>query len=260
MKLRKLLFTTFAALIVVNSFAQLSQRTNDPGNFKYGTRPQSGDWGLNFQLYAVGGTNFLSYFKDMPIINVQHYMDNNTALRLGIRASKHKTVFKGNSDSVLFNPDNLSKVKYRESTREYMIYIGLEKHFSLTNILDVYMGGQIPLGFSGDVVDNNQNYLNGDKAYFTTRTNSFLYGIEGFLGLQAFIADLPIAIGAEWGIAGYGRFFDKTLHTADITGLDSQKYYTTGSDPSNTEYSKLSSKKFDMDNMVRFRISYYFNR
>jgi hypothetical protein len=257
---QKLLLFSVAAMFAVSSFAQLSQRTNDPSNFKFGTRPQAGDWGLNLQLYAAGGSNFTNYFQDVPIVNLQYYKDADLAFRFGIRASKHKTVFKGESNEDMYNPNGLSEIKYKSSAREYMVYVGAEKHFSMTNILDVYTGAQIPLGFSGNTIKNKISYTNGDEGKTITRSNSFIYGVECFVGLQAFIADLPIAVGAEWGLAGYGKLFDRTYNYSEYTGMDTQEYYTTNADASGTEYTKLHSRKFDMDNMVRFRISYYFSK
>jgi hypothetical protein len=274
MKLKKLLVTICAVAIAMSSFAQLSTRIDDPSTFKFGTRPVAGDLDLNLQLYAAGASNFKSYFQDMPIINMQYYLDSDMALRFGIRAAKHKTIFKGETDSTSGKNDqytiggntiNLKTLKYKTSTREYMIYLGLEKHYSPTNLLDVYWGGQIPIGFSSDVtqhnVDYTSNYIDSRKYYSTTRTNSIIYGVEFFLGLQAFIADLPIAVGVEWGYAGYGKLRNKTYNKIEQTDYPQTLEYYTSSDlgsNSGTQFTKLNSRKFDMDNMIRFRLSYYF--
>jgi hypothetical protein len=281
MKLKKLLVTICAVAIAMSSFAQLSTRIDDPSTFKFGTRPVAGDLGLNLQLYAAGASNFKSYFQDMPIINMQYYLDSDMALRFGIRAAKHKTIFKGETDTVGGKDDgytsingtafNLKTLKLKTSTREYMIYLGLEKHYSPTNLLDVYWGGQIPFGFSSDVtqenIDYTSTYTDSRKRYLTQRTNSIIYGVEFFLGLQAFIADLPIAVGVEWGYAGYGKLRNKTYTKIEQTEYpQSLEFYSgdVGVNPSQVtsnsglQFTKLNSRKFDMDNMIRFRLSYYF--
>lgn len=251
-----------AAFIAMSSFAQISQRVNDQNTFKYGAQPQAGDWGINIQPFAIpgdSGTHFLKqYFNGMPIINVQYYLSNNLALRAGLRASKHKTVFSGD----VYNPNPMdgdpSKGKYKSSSREYMVYLGIEKHFAPTNLLDVYMGAQIPLGFSGSTSINNIDYVGGGKNYSTIRTNSIVYGLEAFLGLQLFIADLPIAVGLEWGYAGYGKLSDKTYTMTD-NGTTKTEFYTTSSAPG-ARFKSLSSRTFDAVSMTRMRLSYYFNR
>lgn len=265
MKFKQLLLTCLMVGMFLSSFAQLSKRSNDPSNFKFGTRPQNGDWGVNMQLYAVGGNSFNNYFKSLPIINVQHYIADDKAIRFGVRASKAKTLFTGESTAeldtlnTLLNGD-LAKQKNRQSTREYMFYLGLEKHFAPTNLLDVYVGAQGSLGFSSDVNQSKIDYLTaGRKNYTMSRSNSLIYGLEAFIGLQAFVADLPVAVGIEWGLAGYGKLFNKTFNSIE-TETKTTEYYTTDSDPATLYYSKLSSRKYDLDNMVRFRISYYFNK
>jgi hypothetical protein len=257
MSCKKFTLSLLAIAITVGSFAQLSQRTNDPGNFKFGTRPQEGNWGLNFQMPLLGGNTFTDYFKDMPIVNMQYYLSNDLALRTGIRASKHKTVFAGESDVSLVN-NGLSKIYNKHSEREYMIYLGLEKHFAPTNLLDVYIGAQVPFGFSSTVDRNDEDYIDNTRLYTTQRNNSFVYGVEGFFGIQAFVADLPVAIGAEWGYAGYGRLYNRTYNSID-NGITKQEYYTNN-DGSTTQYKTLNSRTFDAVSMVRLRISYYFNK
>jgi hypothetical protein len=260
MNLKKSVFAILAIFIAVNSFAQLSERTNDPGNFKFGTRPLAGDWGLNLQMYTTGAANFDAYFQNVPIVNLQYYLTNELALRFGIQATKHKTVFAGEGyDTTVTVNTDLGKFSYKTSTREYMVYAGVEKHFALTNLLDVYVGGQIPLGFSGNTQLNDYTF-NSLANNELVRTNYFIYGMEAFLGLQVFLADLPIAVGVEWGIAGYGKLFNSTYHSEQANGGPVQNFYTVPGNNTSPAYSSLDSRTFDMESMVRFRISYYFNK
>jgi len=246
----------------ISSFAQLSQRSNDSGNFKFGTRPQAGDMGVNLQFYSpAAANNFRSYFENVPIVNLQYYLSDDAALRFGIRASKDLTLFRGeNNDSTI---TTIKSGKEKNSEGEYMIYLGAEKHFALTNLLDVYLGAQLPLGYQFSTTINDYEAHTGDYMRNTVKERATLYGLECFVGLQVFIADLPLAVGAEWGIAGYGKLGDKT-HTISETKIGTtvtnQDYYVATEDLASNQYKKMSARKFTLDNMVRFRVSYYFNK
>ena len=89
------------------------------------------------------------------------------------------------------------------------------------------------------------------------------YGLEAHLGLQAFIADLPLALGFELGYTGIGYRGEKYKHLEDnkIGGVaTTQEYYTYKGDASNTKFSSLKSNSFDGNGSIRISISYYFNK
>ncbi|MBN1463734.1 MAG: hypothetical protein JXQ69_09405 [Paludibacteraceae bacterium] len=265
MKLKKTFLTMLIVGLSVSSFAQLSQRTNDSGNFKFGTRPQAGDMGVNLQFYSPfdgSDVNFGNYFKSVPIVNLQYYLSDDTALRFGIRASKDLTLFEG-EENIDTTSTSIKNGTEKNSSGEYMIYLGAEKHFALTNLLDVYLGAQLPLGYQFSTTINDQDLNNGDYNHSTVKERATLYGLECFVGLQVFIADLPLAIGAEWGIAGYGKLGDKTHYITESktgTTVTNQDYYVAAQDASLTQYKNMSARKFTLDNMVRLRVSYYFNK
>ena len=111
----------------------------------------------------------------------------------------------------------------------------LRSTFKASNLLDGYVGLNLPIGYATGNQTSNINGVDGTTDFqdvSVTRT-SFVYGAEMFVGANAFIADLPLAIGVELGIKGLGIRGDKFKHEYEgsTNGVGySGKYFTNNID------------------------------
>ncbi|MBI4945943.1 MAG: hypothetical protein HY840_06035 [Bacteroidetes bacterium] len=270
MKLIKItLFATFFMAASVVSYAQLSDRQNNPGKFKIGTRPVAGNLG-----FMIGGS--MSDFKTLikgdsskntlPLLALKYYKSDSQVWRLGVKATKNSTVRKGKIDTtgnyLMGLPTSVSKDSVT-MTSEFLLYPGIEKHFLSSNIFDAYLAASLPLGFLREKQINNEDIGNttSDYSHHKMSKMSLIYGIEAFFGIQAFIADLPLALGLEMGVSGIGYRGEKYKHKDEESNLGvatNQTYYTYKDDPMNAKYSSLKSNSYELKGSVRLTLSYYF--
>ncbi len=253
------------------SFAQLSQRENDPATYKIGTRPIAGNMGFYIGLDAktVGDLfkkqqsgDHLSTKTNFPLVNVKYYIDNNTVFRLGVSINKEKQLFSGKSTEDTASAA-FSDAKSKTVTSEFLLIPAIEKHFNTNNFLDAYVGAQALIGYVKDRRDSLYTRNNGDSYSEKVRGNSPVYGLGGFIGLQAFIADLPLAVGVEYGIVGKG-YLAKKYTTETETTIGNVTTNTTAVTPSSGSFGgnfdKGNGREFEISNMVRVTLNYFFTK
>jgi hypothetical protein len=151
-------------------------------------------------------------------------------------------------------------VEMARKKTEFIVYPGIEKHFAPLNILDVYVGADLPLGLMRATYSTQTaagGFTNSDEQ----KRSSFTYGIGAFIGVQAFIADLPFSMGCEFAYQGRGFMGNKVKHTEKNGGV-TQTYYTEAGDngANPTAYSDLKARKFIGANNINFFICYYFSK
>ena len=248
--------------------AQLSEgKPYSTSSIKTGNRPQAGDWGLyigpSFSevvdlinwAKSVNKDEGIAVVRGLPLLNVKYYIKDNLEFRAGIQFYNVVTNYKGTF--VANDKNEIAKNKY--SNALFRLYPGVTYHFPIKNIVDVYMGGQLPFGFDIDKdIQEFGNYKNN-----ATR-NSFVFGFGALVGLQVFVADLPFSIGLEYGLSGLLKCGQKVKReVTDVEG-HTQVFYNTLDDYNNddqmaTAYSKLNGQKFELGNDFRLTFTYYFN-
>jgi hypothetical protein len=268
----KLLFSAFlpVALICGTVQAQLSDRVNNPTTFKVGTRPIQGNFGASFSVgrsdiqgwFGIGENDdpTTRVFESLPLLTIKYYYTDNLVITAGIKGESTRKMFKGDVDPML-NTLGISSKNTKTVQSEYMIVPGVENHFMSSNILDVYFGARIPLGMVTDIDIANIDYENKNYTYNEQKRRSMLIGLDFGLGVQMFVADLPFALGAEAGLAGYGYLRNKTKHTDkfSVNGVsDEQEYYTVEGD--DIKYSSLKSRTFELAPNFRFSLAYFFKK
>jgi hypothetical protein len=129
------------------------------------------------------------------------------------------------------------------SESSFMFYPGLAYHFNNKNLLDVYVGGELPIGIAG------ASYDTGDTDEGAT---NFRVGLGAFIGLQAYLANLPIALGVEYGISTQLSTVSNGTLTQDGMTMDMNNGY-------NGVMKDYSTTKWMLGHQVRFTLSYYFN-
>ncbi len=277
-----LLFTALVALTVSQSFGQLSTRENYDVNLRLGTRPQAGDAALQFVL-PIGGDGSAHLFRGNSLLandflTYKYYHTDDVVIRGGLRWSVESGKFSGDAaDSSATNPipqANLKTLDQKFVNRDFSIAAGLEKHFTNSNIFDVYAGAEVLIGLGKDKTRENYDFFNGNQNYTTTTTNTRVLGFGLITGFNVFIAELPLSVGLEYGLTGKWLFggktkveFEQRAGSASASG----EYYMQTEDafgnPDNNslggarQYSDLSRRTFNMNtnHNVRLSINIYFS-
>jgi len=263
--MKKLLYALLfiSAFCSTKAFAQLSDRVNSPSTFKVGTRPVMGNYGLFFGV----AYNELEYWFDhdleyngLPIVSLKYYKTDNTVWRIGFQTSTTNEITSGKIDPRV-NGGTLTEKKVVDNSSRFTFYPGIERHYTSSNILDVYMGALVPLGWDRErYVDNESNGDTDFNNFSQTRT-SLTYGFEAFVGVQAFVADLPLAFGIDFGAAAMGHLFDKYKYKFSSKSggtTTEQTFYTEDDSGFGIQYESLSKRDFQLQGNVRLTITYFF--
>jgi hypothetical protein len=241
-----------------SSMAQLSTRENAESNYSQGTRPQKG----NIGIYLGTGFRQVKDWADddievdqLPILNFKYYLKDDIVLRLGLKYFKTKESLDGDIEF-----GETGRMIDKNNETEFLLTPGIEKHFSNSNLIDVYIGAELPFGKNTHSIESAERYSNnGDYRQKEVTKSSFVYGFNFFTGIQLFVADLPLAIGLEWGIRGLNESHleYKTTETYSVDGdIFSQTYYST--ENNNQKYKELEHKKFKIQSDFTVSISYFF--
>jgi len=287
--MKKLFYAFLIIVLGVNfTFAQLSDRVNSPSTFKIGTRPVAGNWGLLFaptyqdfsdMINRIDGKDSTNVANVLPIIALRMYHSDNVVYRIGIRSKSNDLKISGTVVPPTGGGSYVTDLKYQRRHAELYLTPGMEYHFSKSNILDIYLGASIPLGY---YKENQTDYMKRsdqtiDYSSFERSRFGFAYGFEGFFGVQAFVADLPLSIGLELGTSALGKLGKKwKVKSNTVVGgvATNQTYYTLNLDNNDqidpaslvgaltqtNDFSKLNAKSFNVDGMARLTVSYYFNK
>ncbi len=243
------------------AFGQLSDRVNSPSTFKVGTRPISGNLGLYFGIsYLDIESLFDDDYSGIPLVNLKYYVTDDIVARMGFQISKKNVVEKGTIDPFV-DGSLLTEKNFVDFTSEFTLTPGFEYHFTNSNLLDVYIGAIFPVGRVKGEFRNDSKYSTGEYSIYKRTKKSLAYGYEGFIGLQAFVADLPVAIGFDVGFAGFGHKKDKFKHEMNtlISGITfDQLYYSVETIDPYTKYMDLESSNFELEGNARITISYFF--
>ncbi len=285
-----ILLTVCFSFIAAGLQAQLSTRENYDQRLKLSTRPKAGDASLQFVIPIIdlsssdssnaglykGNSLFRSDF-----LTYKYYLTDQNVLRLALRYTVANARMEGTApDSTgSLNPinENLDEIETdlkRLQQRDFAIAGGLEKHFSNSNIFDVYGGAEVMIGLGKNKTIDQEEYFNGNKEFTTKTTNTKILGFGLVTGFNVFIAELPISIGLEYGLTGKWMFGGKTkVEREQTVGTISQsaEWFEQeedifGDDDVNLlgqpqQYSDLSRRSFNVNtnHNVRLNIHIYFS-
>jgi hypothetical protein len=276
-----LLFVALVSVACGTASAQLSTRDNNATNVRLGARPVAGDAALCFNIPIVArsendGSDAGLYNGNLlgagDVLTFKYYNTDDVAYRAGIRLKADNMVTKGTvADSSALtptNPGDVSENVKKTVSREYVLAPGIEKHFNATNIFDVYVGGDVLIGLGKDKTVDEETYNDGDNIFTTRSTGTTIFGLGGVVGFNVFVAQLPVAVGLEYGLSGKWIFGGKTKVEQEVNVGDTsesaewieQDADGLGNADSN-QYSDLSRRQFNMDtnHNVRLNIHIFFN-
>lgn len=258
----------------MSATAQISTGEPTAKKIRTGNRPQEGDFGL----YLGMTSNMFKNLADndikmdpLPLINLKYMLTDNWEARVGLEFYRTRETLKTEIETEGDNGNTYTldgKYKYVESQNH--INPGIAYHFNSKNILDVYMGAEATIGWSrNSVYHDYSRYMEGgvQEGYDNTRKASFQLGAGAFIGLQAFIGDLPLAIGVEYGIS---TLFDTRLRYKNESqfgdGDEVVTYSPCMEDLPNLakmgiqgdDFDGLKASKGKIGNQFRITLSYYF--
>ena len=236
--MKKLFALMAMTLMTLGVNAQITTGESTSKVVRTGNRAQAGNFGIYF-----GGTTDMfksltdgnTKFSALPLINFKYMTTDNFECRLGIEWWKKN-----------FNDSYDGEDDYEYSTFEssFMFSPGIAYHFNNKNLLDVYVGGELPFGFAGNGSENSVSDVE-------TNVTNFRIGVGAFIGLQAYIANLPLALGVEYGISTQYNTVSDGYMEQDGMVIKNPVEYKYAEDH--------SQSKWILGQQVRFTLSYYFN-
>lgn len=255
MKISKLFLAGLITILLpLTAYSQLSDRVNSPSTYNLGTRPIAGNYALQIGSGYQDIMDILDSNKDyeiLPIVAFKYYNSNEDVFTLAFKSKKEKLSMKG----TFYAPTD--DFRYLNNQTQFMIVPGYEKHFGSGNILDFYIGARAPIGWEKDVAKQTVGALSVES-----KRNKLAYGLDAIIGLQAFIGDLPFAIGAEINYSLLGRLGDR--YKVVTTGVGGRTfYYTDATNPvisTLDEFSDLSVNSMTIEGDVRVSLVYFFRR
>ncbi len=194
------------------AFAQIS--TGEPNASvlpRTGNRPQAGDFGMYLgvsasQIMDLATLNGkmkdgnIDVFWALPMINLKYYVTDKWEIRCGFEFAARSTT---NKKIDLIGEDLKQQSNSGSTNSNFTRFLpGAAYHFNTSNILDVYVGAQMPIGFNVNDETSASTNIEGKKYSSKWHQGEFVIGGGIFLGLQFFVADLPFAIGIEGGYSG----------------------------------------------------------
>lgn len=248
---KTIMFVACLAMACVSVCAQIS--TGEPNASviaRTGNRPQKGDWGLYLGGSVSQVMDLVNYCQSagaegaygLPLVNLKYYCTDNFEFRMGFQFAAKTT-----KDETFTTQGVTEYEKTVSNGTDYTRFLpGIAYHFNSKNLLDVYVGAQLPIGFNSDTkkkYENNAGIIYSSKKHMGT----FVIGGGLFIGLQFFIADLPIAIGVEGGYSGLVEAASVPTYSIE-TGGSSQKY---------KDGTATTTARWGADASLHF--SYYFN-
>ncbi len=252
------------------AYAQLTEREDNPSLIATGTRPVSGNFGLVIGPSFVELEDFFDKninARGLPLMKLKYYITDEIEVRLGFQHYKKRQDFEGD---LVVDRDVWGVTIDNDFKSFNRISPGIAYHFSPKNLLDIYVGLEIPFGSDKYEVtrrfEESSNFAFADFIETSVAKTTRVAGYSFFVGVQAFVADLPFAVGMEYGIAGWrnsGLEYD-VEHIERIDGVTTSMNYFAGRNPLNysglMRYDNLSYEKFESGSSVRITFTYYFMR
>lgn len=264
--MKKSFITALLVLVAcAPAVAQISTGNPSAKKITVGNRPQAGDFGLYLgatsdMFKGIGKSDIK--IDPLPLVNLKYMLTDQWEARVGFEFYRKRETLKGDIAAPDENDENKTmEVKDKVVESNNRIMPGIAYHFSPKNILDVYAGAEATIGWS-----RNSVYKTVGDDFADTRKASIQLGAGAFIGLQAFIGNLPLAIGVEYGIS---TLFDGRLRYKNVSEVDGEKQTTYTKDidalPMMKEkglgydaYDELKASKGQIGSQFRITLSYYF--
>jgi len=282
--MKKILFSALMACFAMTASAQISEGAPSAKKYTTGNRPTKGTFGLyvgaETDLFQDANAAAFGTFRPLPIVNLKYMATDNFEVRVGLKFWKQRESLGYGNDAGddKVNPGTaLVEEKYSAKmvNADNQVRPGFAYHFTKSNLLDVYAGIEGIIGWRRAVATSWQK-VDGNEVTNNQRNASIQFGAGAFIGLQAFIARLPLAIGLEYGIS---TMWDGALKS-HVYHKDANSEYTVYQEDGNfvlnpfgtgalatvagqrgdNTFDYMKARKGAWGSQVRLTLSYYFNR
>lgn len=223
-KIALMMFFLFAGSVILQ--AQISTGESSAQVIRTGNRAEQGDFGLYLGATTTMFKDLSSVddFKALPLINLKYMFTDQVEGRLGIEWwKKSETTDNGTYETKSFESSML-------------FYPGIAYHFAKSNILDVYVGGELPFGWGSCGEEYKKEEVNA---------SNFNIGLGAFIGLQAYVCNLPIAVGLEYGVS--------TMYATASDGTLTQDGMTIA-----RPYEDMDASRWTIGHQARLTFTYFF--
>lgn len=241
--MKKLVIAALALCMgFVTATAQITTGKSSAQVVRTGNRAEAGNFGLYLGATADMFRNLVNIdeaeLKALPLINFKYMVNDNVEARLGLEWWTMSTGNKVSGENA--SGDYKTKHKNKETSKYF--YPGIAYHFSNTNLLDVYVGAELPIGWESTVV---KDFADSEALDYNTKTvtRDFNIGLGAFVGLQAYVANLPLAVGVEYGISS-------------LKTISSNKYVTDEEQEYKPERRKDNT--WNVGHQARLTLTYFF--
>jgi hypothetical protein len=241
--MKKLVIAALALCMgFVTATAQITTGKSSAQVVRTGNRAEAGNFGLYLGATAYMFRNLVhideAELKALPLINFKYMVNDNVEARLGLEWWTMSTGNKVSGENA--SGDYKTKHKNKETSKYF--YPGIAYHFSNTNLLDVYVGAELPIGWESTVV---KDFADSEALDYNTKTvtRDFNIGLGAFVGLQAYVANLPLAVGVEYGISS-------------LKTVSSNKYVTDEEQEYKPERRKDNT--WNVGHQARLTLTYFF--
>ncbi len=239
---------------------QLIERENVNANVASGTRPEQGNFGFTL---AAGYAEIKEMvdedvdFRGLPLMNFNYYLMDNIEIVLGTSIYSLTETFEGS-----LTETTATGIENNNTKTSFMRFMpGVNYHFAQNNILDTYIGLGGIIGTEKDLVQTSEKITStGDFASSSYTKSTFVSGFNFNFGVRSFVADLPFAIGLEFGINGvnHSNLQYEVEDQGSVGGVVTKQSYFTEEVDSELQYESLEYKKFEVGANARFVLTYYF--
>jgi hypothetical protein len=275
--MKKILFSALMACFALTASAQISEGAPSAKKYATGNRPTKGTFGLyvgaESDLFDRVTDRFA--FNPLPIVNLKYMVSDNFELRLGMKFWKQRESLHFGNDKGDVNAYD-EKYNAKAVVADNQFRPGFAYHFTKSNLLDVYAGIEGIVGWTRNGVYTNST-VNDIELAATTRTSTVQFGASAFIGLQAFIARLPLAIGLEYGVGTMwdgalrqknyakavngGNTVETTTYAQNDAYFNMLPGYAAGiGGQQGGVYDWMKARKGAWGSQIRLTLSYYFNR
>ena len=243
--MKKLVIAVLALCMgFVTATAQITTGESSAQVVRTGNRAESGNFGLYLGATTDMFKNLMNAdqaeLKALPLINFKYMINDNVEARLGL---EWWTVSTGENEAGE-NSEGDYETEYKHKVTSKYFYPGIAYHFSNNNLLDVYVGAELPIGWEATIEKNFADYDGKDFDYDTKSVErDFNIGLGAFVGLQAYVANLPLAIGVEYGISSL-----KTVSSNKFVTDEEQEF----EDP------KVKYNTWKVGHQARLTLTYFF--
>ena len=241
--MKKLVIAALALCMgFVTATAQITTGKSSAQVVRTGNRAEAGNFGLYLGATADMFRNLVNIdeaeLKALPLINFKYMVNDNVEARLGLEWWTMSTGNKVSGENA--SGDYKTKHKNKETSKYF--YPGIAYHFSNSNLLDVYVGAELPIGWESTVV---KDFADSEALDYNTKTvtRDFNIGLGAFVGLQAYVANLPLAVGVEYGISS-------------LKTVSSNKYVTDEEQEYKPERKKVNT--WNVGHQARLTLTYFF--